>query len=481
MSELEAEIARLEASARVLDPDSVERRRHERLVLDYANGFLQKLPDMPAFRSRFSGGLLDATPVREEPYPLQQLLATLAQDVDTPGINPASGGMLGYIPGGGQYYSALGDYLADVFNRYAGIYYASPGAVRLEKSLIRWMTELVGYPASAAGDLTSGGSIANLMAVVAARQAAGLTGAELRSSPVYFSGQVHHCVDKAIRIAGLGECPRRQIPMDERFRMDARALAAAIEADRRAGLNPWLVVASAGTTDTGAIDPLDEIAAVAAREKLWYHVDAAYGGFFLLCDRAKEALRGMERSDSIVMDPHKGLFLPYGTGAVLVREGESLVAAHYQDASYMQDARAGAHELSPADLSPELSRPFRGLRLWLPLMLCGLSAYRAALDEKLLLARYFHGKLAGRPGWELGPPPDLSIVIYRYRPERGDPDAFNRALLQAIHDDGRVYVSSTRVNGNFVLRLAVLHFRTHRENIDLLLELLEHHARRLAA
>lgn len=480
MQDLEQELTRLEPIARRLEPDAAQRDRDNQRVLEYANDFLQKLPGLKTFEPGGGSGLLGNMPVSEQPYAMEQVLAALAGDVDHDGINPASGGHLGYIPGGGQYYAALGDYLADVFNRYAGVAYASPGAVQLEKSLIRWMGDLVGYPAGAAGDLTSGGSIANLMGVVAARDAAELKGSQLENSPIYLTAQVHHCVDKAIRIAGLGECPRRIIPMDAGYSMDIEALAATIQKDKTAGYKPWLIVASAGTTDTGSVDPLAEIADIAAFHGIWFHVDAAYGGFFMLSEIARGALDGIQHSDSVVIDPHKGLFLPYGSGAILVRDGTALHKAHYYDANYMQDARTDEQDLSPADLSPELSRPFRGLRMWLPLMLCGLAPFRAALDEKLLLARYFHRKLSALPGWEVGPEPELSVVTYRYLPASGDADELNRKLVKAIHEDGRVFVSSTVIDGKFVLRLAVLHFRTHREQVDLLLELLTHHASRLS-
>lgn len=476
MPTLEQQLARLEAVARRLEPPAAERHANEQLALAYADDFLARLPGMKTFDPLPIAGRLADMPVRDEPYAMQQVLQALAADVDAPGINPASGGHLGYIPGGGQVYAALGDYLADVTNRYAGVAFASPGAVQLEKSLLRWMADLVGLPPGAGGDLTSGGSIANLMGVVAARDAAQLSGRDVHRHVVYTSSQTHHCVDKALRIAGLGECPRRQVGLDPRWRMDPEALAAAMEADRTAGLSPWLVVASAGTTDTGSVDPLAQIADIAAYHGAWLHVDAAYGGFFLLCEEARQRMSGLERADSLVMDPHKGLFLPYGSGAVLVRDVASLHRAHYYQAHYMQDAQTPEQDLSPADLSPELSRPFRGLRMWLPLMLCGLEPFKAALQEKLLLARYFHRQLSALPGWELGPEPELSVVTYRYRPAGGDADAANRRLLQAIHADGRVFVSSTLLDGRFTLRLAVMNFRTHREHVDLLLALLARHA-----
>ena len=247
------------------------------------------------------------------------------------------------------------------------------------------------------------------------------------------------------------------------------------------GLNPWLIAATAGTTDAGAVDPLAEIADVASRHELWLHVDGAYGAAFVLTERGKHILRGIESSDSMVMDPHKGLFLPFGSGVVLVREGRHLLDAHYYDASYLQDkdVLASAEDVSPADLSPELTRPARALRLWFPLKLAGVAPFRAALEEKLLLARYFHEKMLLEDGFEVGPPPDLSIVTFRYLPRSGDPDAFNRRLIDAVQRDGRVFISSTRIDGRFTLRLAVLNLRTHLATIDLAIDILREKARQL--
>ena len=254
--------------------------------------------------------------------------------------------------------------------------------------------------------------------------------------------------------------------------MDAAVLEEMIRSDRDNGLKPWLVVASAGTTDSGAVDPLLQISAICREQQCWFHVDAAYGGFFVLCEEGREALPGLGNADSIVMDPHKGLFLPYGSGAVLVRDEELLARAHRYQADYMQDATRPEGGYSPADLSAELSRPFRGLRLWLPLKLFGLAPFRAALAEKLWLARYFHERVSELPGFESGPFPDLSVVTFRYCPPGVDAEAANRHLLAAVHDDGRIFISSTQINGVFTLRVAILHFRTHRREVDYLLDLL---------
>ncbi len=472
----------LERQALELDPPAETRAQWRRAVAARAEALLEALPGLPAFTPGFgsaSGAL--AAPFAEEPLAIEDALAILDGEVMAHGINPASPRSFGYIPGGGLYPAALGDFLADVTNRYAGVFFAAPGAVRLEMRLVEWLAGLVGYPPeSAGGDLTSGGSIANLSAVVTARDAHGLSTADLPRCVVYMSEQRHHSMDKALRIAGLSECVRRLVPVDERSRMRAGWLATAIQADRREGLLPWLVVATAGTTDTGAVDPVADIASIAAAEGLWLHVDAAYGGAFLLCEAGRRALAGIERSDSAVIDPHTGLFLPFGSGALIVRDRERLAAANRYHAHYMQDAFRPEVEPSPADLSPELSRPFRGLRLWLPLKLFGLAPFRAALEEKLALARWFHERLGELPEWEVGPPPDLSVVPFRYRPPRGDEDDFNRRLLAAVQDDGRVFMSSTRLSGRFTLRLAVLHFRTHLADVELALDVLRHHAARLA-
>lgn len=482
MTERIQRIRELEEVSRRLEPDAGERARIRDAVVEYSEDFLRNIDELPAFESDRSGvDALRETPVREEGREIGDLLSVLRGSVDTPGLNPASGGHLAYIPGGGLYPSALGDYLAAVTNRYAGIQFTGPGAVEMENMLLDWMSELVGYPEDAGGNLTSGGSIANLVAVVTAREERGLEPESYGDAVVYVSEQTHHCVDKALRIAGLGESVKRVVPVDDRYRMDPGALEEAVERDRRSGLLPWMVVGSAGTTDVGAVDPLEEIGDVADRHGLWFHVDAAYGGFFVLCDSCRELLSGMNRSDSVVLDPHKGLFLPYGSGAVLVRDRAALRRAHRYRASYMQDvleAEAGQVE-SPAELSPELTKHFRGLRLWLPLLLHGVEPFRAALEEKRLLARRFWERARER-GFEVGPEPELSVAAVRWVPESGaDPDAFNEALVEAVREDGRVFLSSTTLDGRFVIRMAALAFRTHVERVDLALEILCEKAREL--
>ena len=317
----------------------------------------------------------------------------------------------------------------------------------MEDLILDWMAGLVGFPETADGNLTSGGSIASLIAVVAAREAAGLRARDFERAVVYASPHIHQCLHKALRVAGMGEAVRRDVAVDSRRRLRPRSLSQAVAADRARGLKPWLVLASAGTADTGAIDPLAGIADIAGREGLWYHVDAAYGGFFAMLPEFRPALAGMERADSVVLDPHKGMFLPYGTGAVLVRDGTALREAHAYYASYMQDAvEAETGGRSPAAVSPELTKHFRGLRVWLPLLLHGEEPLRACLREKLALARYFHREVEAL-GFEVGPDPELTVVTYRWgarigrrerlQPGAGGGHAQGRPRLSVVDDDRR--------------------------------------------
>jgi aromatic-L-amino-acid decarboxylase len=251
--------------------------------------------------------------------------------------------------------------------------------------------------------------------------------------------------------------------------MDVDALEAAVAADRAAGLAPFAVVASAGTTNTGAVDPIARIADVAVAEGLWLHVDAAYGGFFQLTERGRERFEGIERADSITLDPHKGLFLPYGTGALVVRDGQKLREAHHVGTSaYLQDLAADAHIPNFAEYSAELSRDFRGLRVWFPLKLHGVSAFRDALDEKLDLAEALYEGLKAIPQLELPWQPDLTVVPFRLRD--GDDEA-NQRLLAAINASKRVFLSSTVLDGRFTLRACILSHRTHRDRIDECIEI----------
>lgn len=457
-----------------LDLQAEERSKLLSEINIYTENFLNSLPHQNAYEihgyqrdERDDEFLID-----NKPESLSEILSLLDARVDKTGLNPPSGGHLGYIPAGGLYTSALGDYIAAITNRYAGVFYASPGAVRVENSLIEWTGKLIGYTGNFAGNLTSGGSFANLIAISAAKSFGKIKGKDLESIVIYVCQQAHHSILKALKITGMDECVIQIIDVDDHYRMDMVKLKSQINDDRLNGLRPFLLIGNAGSTDVGAVDPLHEMAAIAKENNLWFHVDAAYGGFFLLTKEGKTKLQGIELADSIIMDPHKGLFIPYGLGVVMVKDSYHLLAANSFDANYMQDTKTQESEYSPSQLSPELSKHFRGLRMWLPLKIHGEKPFAASLEEKILLTRYFYEKVK-QLGFESGPYPDLSIVIFWYVPQQGDINEYNKEILKKIQTDGRIFISSTMIKNKFLLRFVALSFRTHIEHVNLLLDQLK--------
>jgi glutamate/tyrosine decarboxylase-like PLP-dependent enzyme len=457
------DIDALRAAMRPLEPDATQRQVLGEQALAHALAYWDQVESAPSNRawSEVFSQTLEPE-FAEQGRDLGEVLDYVGACIDAPGFATTSPRFMAYIPGGGVPYAALGDLLAATSNKYSGFASASPGAVRIENACVAWLASVIGYPKDAAGTLTSGGSIANLTAVVAAREARDPDG----GGAVYVTRFAHYCIDKALHIAGRGRAPRRVVATDDSYRMSVEALEQALEEDRRNGIRPWLVVASAGTVDTGAIDPIPEIADLCARYGAWLHVDGAYGGLFALCDEGRAKLSGIDRADSVALDPHKTLFLPYGTGACLVRDGRLLQQAFSASGDYIQPLGESEVGPSPADLSPELTRHFRAMRLWLPLQAAGVAAFRAAQAEKLALARHFHARLSEIDGFDPGPPPDLSVVAFRYLPRSGDVDEFNERLMRHIQQEGRVMMSGTRIDGSYRLRCAILCFRTHLEHVE---------------
>jgi aromatic-L-amino-acid decarboxylase len=372
-----------------------------------------------------------------------------------------------YIPGSGLVESAIGELITRVTNRYVPLSEFAPGLVALEDGVLRWMASLFGMPEGANGVLTTGGSHAMLGMLVTARERMLGRDAALARARLYVSDQAHHCVAKAARVAGFPRAAVRVIPASDGRHLEPDALDAAIRDDRADGMTPFLVVATAGTTNSGAIDPLHPLADVARAHGLWYHVDACYGGFFVLTERGSDRLAGIERADSISLDPHKSLFMPFGTGALVMREPALLAAAHddVEASDYLQDVEASALP-DYARLGLELSREARGLRLWLPLHLHGVGAFRDTLDEKLDLAEHAHERLSSIPGLDVLERPELSIVAFRAR--AGD-DA-SRALVREINATRSVFCSSTILDGRVTLRACILAVRTQRRHVDRLVD-----------
>jgi aromatic-L-amino-acid decarboxylase len=398
---------------------------------------------------------------------LDEALDLLFERATPKSFNCAGPGYLAYIPGGGLFASAVASLLGSAINRYVGVWAAAPALVQLETNVVRWFCDLAGYGPEAGGILTSGGSLANFSAIVMARVAR--LPEDFLKGTLYVSEEAHHSIRKAALLAGFPARNVRAVPADAHFRMDVAALRALVKADRAAGLQPFLVVASAGTTNTGAVDDLQGIASLAAAERLGFHVDAAYGGFFLMTERGRAALQGIERADSIVLDPHKGLFLPYGNGALVVRDVATLRRAHNVTAEYLPQAQDEPGRLDFADLSPELSRDFRGLRVWLPLRLHGAAAFRRELDEKLDLAAWACDEVRRIPHVRSVAEPQLSLFAFRLEPqdrEAASLDDLNRRWLEAVNARQRVHLSGTVLGGRFTLRVCVLSFRTHRERLQ---------------
>jgi aromatic-L-amino-acid/L-tryptophan decarboxylase len=458
------------------------------------SGFLEKLESRPVLNNNPSEWKVDDL-VRELDEPLPEsgtdsnaLLDRLIEQYIPTSFNTASHGYLAYIPGGGLPDSAVADLISGVTNRFVTLWEAAPAMARIEATVIRWFCEMMGYPRGAGGFLTSGGSLANMSAIVVARTR--MCGDDFRLARIYSSSQCHHCIPKAAFLAGFPKSAVRKIDVNPDMTVNLDSLQKAIDADRAAGFQPAAIVANAGTTNTGAIDDLPAIRRLCDRENLWMHADAAYGGFFMVTDSGKARLGGIATADSIVLDPHKGLFLPYGTGCLLVRDRSSLLPAFRFTSDYMPETRDDPTRESPCEISPELSRDNRALRIWFPVKRHGFGVFRQLLNEKLSLANWAQdalGELGKRlaadyPGCgiEIHSPPQLTIVPFRLTGTARNGlsgDVLNRQWLAAINRLGSVMLSATVLNGKFTLRICVLSFRTHIDRMKIALSEIEQAAR----
>jgi aromatic-L-amino-acid decarboxylase len=437
-----------------------------RLVDEAMRRIVYHIESLPAQPSVNVDGALDYARTLVEPLPQRgesyhKLLDDLFNDYAPRSFNTASPGYFAYIPGGGLFYAAVADLIADSINRYVGVCAAAPALVQLEANVVRWFCEIVGYSRTAGGVLTTGGSLANFTAIVAARKT--LLGDDFADATLYCSSEVHHSFQKAADLAGFRAANIREIGVDAQFRMRLDELQAAIEKDPR----PFFVVGSAGTTNTGAVDDLEAIARIAREKKIWFHVDGAYGAFFMLTERGRSAMRGIELADSITLDPHKTLFQPYGTGAVLVRDASTLRRAFSSHADYLPDMQREEELIDFCEISPELSRDFRGLRIWLPIKLLGIEPFREALDEKLDLIDLVTSELRKIDGIEIVAEPQLTIVAFRLVKPDADLNALNRELIERINAKKRVMLTPTVFRGMFLIRICIVSHRTHRDRIEM--------------
>jgi len=402
---------------------------------------------------------------------LNQLLDHLFHDCIPRSFTTIGPGYLAYIPGGGLYPAALADFIADTTNRFTGIWQAAPVLVQLEANALDWLRDWMGFPDTARGLFTTGGSMATFNAILCARECH--LGSDIRRGVLYTSDQAHHSVVKSAKMAGVMPDRVRAIRADDRYRLDLSALADRIAEDRRLGLKPFVVVSNAGTTNTGAVDPLDAVADLCAREGLWHHVDGAYGAFFELSEDVRDVLKGLSRADSLTLDPHKGMFLPYGTGALLVRDGAALRAAHEATAAYLPAMPHPDDFYDPSQHGPELSRGFPGLRVWLSVKLFGAAAFREAISEKRRLALDAWRRIAAFPHIVIDAPPELSLFAFHVTwpgATRAEEDNATRILLEKTTERGRVMLTGCTAHDRFLGRVCVLSFRTHQRHIDHLVE-----------
>ena len=443
-----------------------------REVLDRVVAHIAGLPDQPICGDVDADDLCRAMrgPAPEAGVDLEPLLDRLYEEWIPRSFTTSGPGYMAFIPGGGLFPAGLADLIAATSNRFTGIWRAAPALVQLEANVLAWFRTWMQFPEGAAGLLTTGGSMASFNAILCARERH--LGADLRGGTAYVSTEAHHCIAKAAKLAGIMPDRIRHVPVDAGFRLRVDALRAALARDRAAGLRPFLVVGSAGTIHTGAVDPLDDLADLAAREGVWFHVDGAYGAFFHACPELRPLLAGLPRADSLALDPHKGLFLPYGTGALLVRDGAALRAVHEVDASYLPPP-ASDDLYDPARHGPDLSRGFPGLRIWLCIELFGAARLRAAIAEKRQLALDAARRLGDLPGVRVLAPPALSLFAFHLRLAGAGTEAENaatRTLLDRVRARGRVMITGCEVGGRFLARVCVLSFRTRQAQVDTLVE-----------
>ncbi len=400
-----------------------------------------------------------------QPVAPDEIFATLQRQVFPNMMNVGHPRFFAFVPVPSNFVSVIADALASGFNVFTGSWLGGSGPVALELGVVDWLRQWCGLPDTAGGLFVSGGSMANLTALVAARDSK--LGGNIAGATVYYSDQTHSCVDRALHAAGFAEDQIRKIPSDGQFRLPADELTRLIAKDRAAGLRPFAVVANAGTTNTGAIDPLPELAEICRANDLWFHIDGAYGAAAVLCDRGKALLRGLEFADSLSLDPHKWLFQSMECGCVLVRDAGILKSTFRIMPEYLADVHRNLAEVNPCDYGLQLTRNFRALKLWMSIQYFGLDAFRAAIERGFELAEFAEAKLRAMPGWEIVTPAQMGVVTFHH------PAADYPKLHDAMLKDGFALATSTVLKGRTVLRFCAINPRTTEDDIARTLDWIE--------
>jgi aromatic-L-amino-acid/L-tryptophan decarboxylase len=471
-------------------PDEI--RRIGCRVIDLIAEHLSTLPDAPAFRpvptERAQAFL--SSPPPQDPVSPDDILRRFQETIEPFPFGNGHPRFWGWVNSPPAVMGIFAEALAAAMNpSCAG---GNHAAIYIEHQVTAWFRGLLGFPPASMGLLVSGGSMATLTALAVARhvksgvdvRVAGLRGAA--PAAFYMSTEAHSCARKAIELLGFGSESVRTIPTDGEYRMKTEALEAAIEADRANGVRPIAVIATAGSTNTGAIDDLSAIAGVCRRHDVWMHVDAAYGGPAILTTEYAGALRALARADSVALDPHKWLFVPVEAGLVLIRDAEAMRSTFSLVPPYIrQPGSAGEVYGLPwfSEYGFQQTRGFRALKVWMTLQQFGLSGYRQAIEENLSLAAYLADGVDQEPDLELAAPPSLSVVCFRFvgggAPDRsgdeGDRDEealtrLNRALLERLQLGGEAFLTSTELRGRFVLRACIVNYRSRKEDVDRMLK-----------
>jgi aromatic-L-amino-acid/L-tryptophan decarboxylase len=443
-------------------------------VVDRLVEHLATLPSQPVGAKADPATLLAdlSVPAPEHGMEFEAVLEQLERDIFRNTMHVNHPRFFAYVPGPGNFVSAMADALISGYNVFAGTWISGSGPAAIELAVIDWLRVACGFPSGAGGLFVSGGTMANLTALAVARHVA--LGDRLDGATVYFSDQAHSSLEKALRVLGLPSQNARKLACDASYRLPIRELERAIEKDRAEGKRPFCVIASAGTTNTGAIDPLSDLSRLCKDRNLWLHVDGAYGAASVICKRGRDLLNGLELADSLSLDPHKWLFQPFEIGCVLVRE-----LAHLRDTflilpEYLRDTQQYSTEFNFTDHGLQLTRGFRALKLWMSIKVFGMGAFRAAVERGFALAEFTEARLRKMPGWEIVTPAQMGIVCFRY--ETAD-DAAHLRLVQGILKDGFALITSTVLQGRTVLRTCTINPRTTESDIEETLVRLDRQAR----
>ncbi len=432
-------------------------------VIDVLVEHLATLQDQPVgatgepaeLLKRFSG------PAPEEGVSFDSLLDTVQADVlaDTMHVNHPR--FFAYVPGPSNYVSVLAEALATGFNVFAGTWISGSGAAAVELQTIGWLRELCGMPEGAGGLFVSGGTMANLTGLAAARQVK--LGEHDARAVVYCSDQVHSAISKSLRLLGFFPEQVRILKSDDHFRLPLNDLVTAIERDRSKGKRPFCIVATAGTTNTGAVDPIADLAELARSRNLWLHVDGAYGAASVICERGKSLLQGLGEADSLSLDPHKWMFQPFETGCILVRRAADLTSTFRVLPEYLKDTHSVTDQINLTDYGLQLTRSFRALKLWMSIRYFGLAAFRAAVERGFELAEFAESQIRQMPGWEIVTGSQMGVVCFRYK---GHDEAFHLKLVQRVIADGYALITSTNLRGVTSLRMCLINPRTSEDDIN---------------